>query len=130
MELPQFIIIDDDPVSNVVCKMTIEKGLKTVTIKTFTNPQEGLLFIKSNYKPDELKATILFLDINMPVMTGWEFLEHFEDLNDTIKKNIHIYILSSSVDPKDKERSNLNQYVKGHVIKPLTIEIIKNIVNA
>ena len=63
--------------------------------------------------------TILFLDLSMPEMTGWDWLFKFEQLPHTIKKQVTIYILTSSISSKDSERAKTNVYVKSYILKPL-----------
>jgi len=66
----------------------------------------------------------LFIDVNMPTMSGWEFLEYFEGLDDRVKSAIQIYILSSSVDERDLERALGNENVKAFLVKPLTKDML------
>ena len=92
-------------------------------VKTFELPESGLEYIQTTYRfVQNASPTVLFLDLNMPTMTGWEFLESFEQFEDEVKKRIHIHILSSSVDEGDKERAAANKYVKAYLTKPLTKE--------
>ncbi len=123
-----FIIIDDDPLSNMICKLTLDAALGKPRIDVFTSAERGLEYITSLSGNASVEPTILFLDINMPVMSGWEFLSRFDELVETVKSNIKIYILSSSVDPRDRERSYSNINVKDHFVKPLTIDVIQAIV--
>lgn len=116
----RFIAIDDDPVNNMICKLTIEMVASKPEIVTFTNPSQGFDYIVNEYATkQEQRETVLLLDINMPVMSGWEFLERFDNLNDEVKKMFRIFILSSSVDPRDKQRSYANKNVKAFMVKPL-----------
>ena len=124
----RFIIIDDDPLSNLICKLTLDVALGNTTVEMFASGEEGLNYFKSLSECATIEPSILLLDINMPVMSGWEFLSRFDDLPEMLKRNIKIYILSSSVDPRDRERSYSNKNVKNHFVKPLTIEVIKAIV--
>ena len=122
----RFIVIDDDDFNNKICTVSIEKISKDANIKTFLSPAEGLAHIASEYSKTEHNATaVLFLDINMPVMNGWEFLDRFNELDESIKKRIKIYILSSSVDKRDIERAKANKNVVHYLIKPLTKETIR-----
>src|ERR1700760_441110 len=102
----RFIVIDDDEFNNKICSVTLEKIDKDANIKTFLSPVEGFAHIVTEFsRKDHNDNAVLFLDINMPVMNGWEFLERFETLDATIKKRVKIYILSSSVDKRDIEKA-------------------------
>jgi len=120
----RFILIDDDQVSNMISKLTIEKVLGKIDIQVFTNAETALKYIESEYSKPVLKKTILLLDINMPIMSGWEFLEQFEKLSTDIRNCIHIYMLTSSLDGRDRDRSLSLEYIKDHLVKPLTTEVV------
>ena len=120
----KYVAVDDDSFNNLLCSMIIEDTLGHVDITTFTKPEEGLAFIENVKSP-----TVLFLDINMPMINGWEFLERYEKFSEKVKMNVSIYILSSSLDRRDKDRANANKYVKGFISKPLESEIITLIAN-
>lgn len=124
-----FIIVDDDPINNMLCKLIIEQRFCTVSVHSFTDPNDALAYIESTYSNAEAPATILFLDINMPTLTGWEFLDVFESFPVSIKSHFKIFMLSSSVDPKDKEHAALNKNVFAYIEKPITIESVDYIFN-
>ena len=118
----KYVAVDDDSFNNMLCSMIIEDTLGEVDINTFTKPEEGLAFIENVESP-----TVLFLDINMPTLTGWEFLEQYEKFSEEVKMQINIYILSSSVDQRDMNKANENKYVKGFISKPLDFETVISI---
>lgn len=119
--IPAFIVIDDDPVNNLICSKNIKRLYTTADIKTFTKPQSGLDYIATNYSGAASNKTVLFLDINMPILSGWDVLARFTDFPDEVKTQFTIYILSSSIATEDKTRANECNLVTGFIEKPLTI---------
>lgn len=126
-----FVVIDDDHVNNMVCNAAIKTATSGVTPVCFTNPVEGFNYMEKEFlSVAENVPTILFLDLNMPEMSGWDWLFKFEQLPQTIKQHVLIYILSSSVNSTDIEKANANIYVQGYIFKPLNknkvIEVIES----
>ncbi len=123
----RFVIIDDDAFNNKICSVTIEKISKEADVISFLDPIQGFNFIAEQFDIDKERTAILLLDINMPVMNGWEFLERYDTLADEVKSRIKVYILSSSVDKRDIERARTNKNVVHYLVKPLTRETIKQV---
>jgi len=123
----KYIIVDDDPFNNMICRMTLQKTLGEVDTKIFTLPEEGLLFIKNNFDVNS-EHTVLLLDLNMPTLTGWDFLDEYEKFGENIKRPISIYLLSSSIDRRDWDKAKENKNVKGFLVKPMYRETILSIV--
>ncbi|MDP2159788.1 MAG: response regulator [Flavobacterium sp.] len=116
----QFIIVDDDPFSNFLSKTVLLKLYGEVVIKDFLVPELALDYIKKEYEFSKAKEKIiLLLDINMPTITGWEFLDLFKDYPVSVQNLFQVYILSSSIDPVDIERAKQNPLVMGFIEKPL-----------
>ncbi|REK05662.1 MAG: response regulator [Bacteroidetes bacterium] len=124
----RFLIVDDDPQNNALNKIVLRKSFGEVEVKDFVVPEEALEYLETEFinKPLEEKVT-LFLDINMPTLTGWEFLDKFNSLSEPVKKQFNIYMLSSSVDPADIQRANLNPLVIDFIEKPLNKAILTKI---
>lgn len=116
----QFILIDDDPMNNLICKLTIEMTLGQTDVKAYVNPENGLYYFQNDFANQKEASALLLLDINMPIMSGWEFLELFDNLSFDIKDRVRICILSSSIDERDRERSYANKNVLEFLVKPLT----------
>lgn len=116
----RFLLVDDDSISNLLAKRTLKSVLGEIYINDFIVPEDGLKFIQSepSHNPPDGKTT-LFLDLNMPTISGWEFLEKFESFDASIKEQYDIYILSSSVDPSDINRAKTNPLVIDFIEKPL-----------
>jgi CheY-like chemotaxis protein len=127
-KINHFMVVDDNHTNNLICEFTIRKYSKYAEISLFTEPEVALEKIGKEYgKKNENKLTVLFLDINMPSLTGWDFLDVFGNFNEDIQRQFLIYILSSSVDHRDKEKAETHPFVSGFLSKPLTIQNIEQI---
>jgi len=112
------VLIDDDPISTFITEKLIFKNIR-VPYKIFKF-ESAIDALKEIY---HIKPNYLFLDLNMPEMTGWDFLEKFNYK----KNNPEIYILSSSVDERDIKKASRYSQVKKYLSKPLIKQSIKNI---
>ncbi|WP_339889411.1 response regulator [uncultured Flavobacterium sp.] len=116
----RFILIDDDNISNLLTKMVLKKAFYSAEVLVFTVAEEGLAFIKSDSESiHNFDKIILLLDINMPSLTGWEFLEEFKLFDEAIKKQYHIYIHSSSINAIDINLAKENKLVLDYLEKPI-----------
>jgi two-component system chemotaxis response regulator CheY len=115
----KFVIVDDEEVNLVIARKLLQHALGEVDISTFTSGGETLRYLKNNFDnaPQHIN---LFLDLNMSAVSGWDFLEFFNQFEDEIKSWVHIYIVTSSIDPRDKRRALLNSNVIAYFSKPLT----------
>jgi len=125
MATPDILIIDDDPINNLICEKILQiKGISSNSY-SFTSAAKALEFLADSQ--GEIPSAIL-LDLNLPEVDGWQFLEKFKALNITTP----IFILTSSIDPRDKNRSEGYTDVKGFFTKPLidcNLEIIRDAIN-
>jgi len=129
------LCIDDDQITLVLCDMVIKKAGFAGEVITAKNGKEGLAwfsqyFSKNNPEPRQEAPQMIFLDLNMPVMNGWDFLEDYlmkyaDRLPDT-----KVVIVSSTVNPEDFSRANRYEIVIDFINKPLTtdglIELMQN----
>jgi CheY-like chemotaxis protein len=132
MKLPsKFIVVDDDPGNNMICNYVITSIAPDASIHLFTDPEKALEWIKEDYNNSaQDQHAALFLDINMPVMNGWEFLDTFCSFPIPLQEQITIFILSSSIDPEDTEKAEKHPLVNGYCSKPLRKETINQIFSA
>lgn len=121
-------LIDDDD----IYQFTFTRGLKSnkvaKKILVFSDGEEARDFMRDNVANTEVLPDVIFLDINMPVMDGWEFLEEFVKLKTKVQKKITIYMVSSSVDPADVERAKAISDVSDYLIKPVGESQLKQII--
>ncbi|UPQ77996.1 response regulator [Flavobacterium azooxidireducens] len=121
----QFIIVDDDHFSNLLSKIVLGKLFEEVEVKDFLVPELALDYIKAEFEYHQsAEKTTLFLDINMPTLSGWEFLNMFDKLSEAVKNNFQIYMLSSSIDPADIQRAKQNPLVIDFIEKPLNKAVL------
>ena len=117
------LLIDDDTTINYLHNRLLEKNAFTNEVAISINGMEGLeSFMQLNNKIEAEELAIVFLDLNMPIMNGWEFLENLSKLKDGITINYKIFILSSTINPDDKKKAKENELVTGFLTKPLTKE--------
>jgi CheY-like chemotaxis protein len=122
------LLIDDDITINYFHNRIIQKNEMTNSVLISQNGKEGIQSIKElNLVCTTNDKTLIFLDLNMPIMNGWEFLEELKNLNDTLQLNYKIFVLSSSINPDDRKKAENNPLVTGYLSKPLTKEILEQI---
>jgi CheY-like chemotaxis protein len=126
-ELNCIMLIDDDPSDNFFHEREIKKAdLSTTVIKT-DSAIKALEYLKSMKENRLTQPDLIFLDINMPKMDGWEFLLEFSQLDKVIQSEVMIMILTTSNNTTDKFRAKAWSFVSGYLTKPLTKEIITDI---
>jgi len=123
-------LIDDDPIFVFLTRMIISSTGTTSEISEFRDGQMAIDFLNNNASSPELLPDIIFLDLSMPVMDGWEFLKEYVLLEPGLKKRITLYIVSSSISPHEVERAKTFQVVSDFLIKPLEEERVAEIINA
>ncbi|WP_074406887.1 MULTISPECIES: response regulator [Aquimarina] len=122
-------IIDDDLIYiNLVSKI-IELKKLSESVLVFNNGKEALDFFLQSLQQEENEEIpqIIFLDLNMPVMDGWEFLNEFSKIKNQIRKKIDLYVVSSSIDSRDIERAKSIDIVSDYLTKPIKLNDFERI---
>jgi CheY-like chemotaxis protein len=114
---PLAYIIENDHLTAVITEMVLQKNLRRGEIKHFVNGQVALTQLLVAIKEQGAIPDLILLDLDMPVMDGWEFLDAFSKL--PIAKQVCVFILTSSIHPIDREKAKNYSQVKGFFSKPL-----------
>ncbi len=127
---PHFIIIDDSQLDCFIGEKIIQNTGTFSSVKSYIQATEAYEVIK-NSDPDSKDAiTVIILDIQMPVMNGFQFVEAFEQLPENIKSNYAIFMFSSSINENDKNRLENHPCILKFYSKPISKDIVANIVAA
>lgn len=117
------LLIDDNYIDNFVTRKILESGNFADNIIVIQSPHEAITALRDgSVKPD-----VIFLDIRMPMMSGFEFLQEYETLELDNKELTKIFMLSSSLDPTDMNNSKGNKYIARFVHKPLTRQALEEL---
>lgn len=128
--IPHMLMIDDDEINNFIAKKLINKVPQEAKITVFLNGDDGLAFLKKGINNETELPDIIFLDLNMPIMNGWEFLELYQtDIMPYINKKLVINIISSSVYSNDILKAETYSFINKFVSKPLTVDKIKEMLH-
>jgi len=122
-------LIDDDRIYQFTAKKILESTGLIKDIKAFYNGEDAIAFLKEHLNDAVIFPDIIFLDINMPVMDGWQFLDAFTDLYNSLPKPVTIYMVSSSVDDYDIRKSKEYVSVTDYIIKPINKERFQQLIN-
>lgn len=123
------LLIDDDKATNFLHKEIIkETGLVEKVVEVLSG-YEALEYLEKMEDGKYPQPDIIFLDINMPAMSGWEFLEEYDKLDEGKKAKIVVVMLTTSVNPDDKEKAKSKGLINGFFNKPLTFEMIERVID-
>lgn len=118
-------IIDDDPIFRFGTKKLMEKVQASLNFLIYKNGKEAFEDIIYKLKSNTNIPDVILLDLNMPIMDGWQFLDEFATIANT--ERIPIYIVSSSVDSRDIEKAKNYEIVNDYIIKPFSLSVIQDL---
>ena len=124
---PFLAFIDDDTVFQFTAKILLKKKFNLTNILLFNNGKEAFDYIETNKSNQNILPEIVFVDINMPVMNGWEFIERITPYSNSLLKGIEVYLVSSSIDQRDINKSKEYELIKEFISKPLSMSTFEKL---
>ncbi len=125
------MLIDDNEIDNLINQKMIEAASIAEHIYTHTGARSAIEFLRNLEKLDKetknVMPEVIFLDIDMPLMDGFQFLDEFEKLSEETKKKCKVVMLTSSINPQDVNKSKRYSYVKKYINKPLSQDNLANL---
>ena len=119
----EILVIDDDPIILMIHQVVLEFALPAVTCQYFSEAQKALFYMKERIGMG--KEFLLFLDINMPVLNGWDLLDEIK--NSDFKENVYVVMVTSSVNEGDKIKAGSYSNIHSFISKPLKEEYIEKL---
>lgn len=126
---PIVALVDDDYIFQLTASRLLKAADATANVLQFSNGEEALRYLNDHAEEEGKLPDILLLDINMPYVDGWMFLNDYAQLKAKLTKKIKIYMVSSSIDPVDMNRAKSNQSVEDYIIKPISKEGFKQLMS-
>jgi CheY-like chemotaxis protein len=120
VKFKRVLLIDDNDIDNFINERMITTSSFSEKVIVKNSAEGALEFLRSVSEDAGALPEVIFLDLNMPVMDGFGFLEEYANLSDTVKKTCHVVVLSSSISAEDINRASTNPYVTRYVNKPLS----------
>jgi len=125
--MKKLVVIDDDPIDHFLIKHML-RGNEFFDTTTYTSYGSLILdYIEENSDKPEKLPDVILLDLNMPMFTGWDFLERMQSISPNVKKNIKVHVLTSSVRMEDTEHAEQYPFVRSVISKPLNPSTIEKI---
>ncbi len=124
------LLVDDDSIYQFIARKTLDATGLTNKIDVCSNGEEAYRFLENLPKDEALLPDVILLDVNMPVMNGWEFLHAFKNLKSPYVKDIPIFLVTSSVNDADINYSQQFSNVQDYIVKPLVKDKLCVVLNS
>lgn len=127
--MSKLILIDDDVIYHKITQLMIEEYTDIDEVVSSVDGKATLDYLIENKSNEENLPDYIFVDLNMPKYNGWDFLNGYKKICNSFKKAVRVFIVSSSIDPNDIERSKDYSFVDSFIIKPLRREFLKELID-
>jgi CheY-like chemotaxis protein len=126
-KLERVCVIDDDKIHHFLLKKTIQLQGLTKDMRFFFDGSQAINFLSENLGNASILPDVIFLDLNMPVMNGWQFLQQYALIKSSMPKDIKIYVVSSSVDQREISQAISIENVCGYIEKPFKPQELRSL---
>jgi CheY-like chemotaxis protein len=123
----KLVLIDDEPIFHKIVQMTIKNSTLSNQATYSFDGEVVLDYLEEKKSDSESLPDYIFIDLYMPMFDGWDFLNRFQNIYQSLKKNINIYVVSSSIDPVDISRSKSYPFTTTFISKPVMKDIFDSI---
>lgn len=120
-------LIDDDFVYRKTTSILLRKFNPAIAISEFSDGADGIEYLRTHTTDPSALPDLILLDINMPFMDGWEFLDSYRHLKEQFLKHPSIYLVTSSLLPSDRERAAKESILSGFMVKPIMLNDIQSL---
>lgn len=127
VENPLVMLVDDSKVDLFLNQKFLDVSNITNNILPFLSARKALQYLEDNMNCPEKLPLLILLDVKMPDINGFQFLDHFNKMHNSLERDIKIIMLSSTIDPKDLDRAKANQHVFDILRKPLNPSKLKEL---
>jgi CheY-like chemotaxis protein len=127
--MKKIIFIDDSPLDHFILKRILNKYNLDYEVSCTENGSEVISFLEQNRLQKDILPDVILLDLYMPQFDGWAFLEKVQQVYPYLSKPVRIYILSSSINPRDIQYTKQFPCVKSFIFKPITREVLEGLVD-
>ena len=127
-KLKCILLVDDDEPTNFLNTTVINQMNCSETVVSMDSGLKALAYLTTKVEDQYPQPDLMFLDVNMPAMDGWQFLEAYEKLTEAQRSRLVVVMLNTSINPDDEEKAKSNPLVDGFENKPLTGEELKDII--
>ncbi len=129
-KLKSILLVDDDSSTNFLHQLILENAGCAEQLHFAFNGKEAIEFLQQQHQTQSLLPELILLDINMPVMNGWEFLDELHKLPQAIQQAVTVVMLTTSMNPDDEEKAKSIHSVKAFRNKPVSAAMIKELTDA
>ena len=126
--MSKLIMIDDDEIYHKISQLMVKEYSPVREVVSSTDAKATLHYLEENKENAENLPDYIFVDLSMPEYDGWDFLNGYRQICDSFRKVVKVYIVSSSIDPQDIERSKRYSFVDSFLIKPLRRDFLSKLI--